>query len=146
MDTRDSHIAVASAGERRPTRMHRLGWLVVGLALIEGGWLAFDGIHALTTGDYVTASSGDYAGQLGPWSTLVAAAGIPPRSIGMKVAHLVIGIAWFFAIGLFAGRHRMGRTSMLLCSIAGAWYLPFGTIIGAIIFILLFTRPLRASA
>jgi hypothetical protein len=28
------------------------------LALLEGGWLAFDGIHAFATGDYVTPSSG----------------------------------------------------------------------------------------
>ena len=47
--------------------MHWPEWVVVALALIEGGWLAFDGGSALVVGDYVTPDSGQYAGQLGPW-------------------------------------------------------------------------------
>ncbi len=38
--------------------MNWLVWIVVLLAFVEGGWLAFDGGHALVTGDYVTPSSG----------------------------------------------------------------------------------------
>ncbi len=56
--------------------MHWLGWVVAALALIEGGWLAFDGGRALIVGDYVTPSSGPSAGQLGPWSKVVSALGI----------------------------------------------------------------------
>jgi hypothetical protein len=48
--------------------MDRLDWLIVALALLEGSWLAFDGAHALITGDYVTPKTGRYAGQLGPIS------------------------------------------------------------------------------
>jgi hypothetical protein len=54
---------------------------LVGIAAaFEAGYMVFDGIHALTRGDYVTAAAGDYAGQLGPWATIVAAVGIDPRS------------------------------------------------------------------
>ena len=56
--------------------MHWTGWVVVLFAFLEGGWFAFDGGHALVTGDYVTPSSGQYADQLGPWSKLVAGLGI----------------------------------------------------------------------
>lgn len=58
--------------------------MIAALALFEAGWMAFDGVRALATGDYVTPSSGPYAGQLGPWSQVVSAVGIPPRSTAMK--------------------------------------------------------------
>ena len=45
--------------------MHWLGWVVLLLAFTEGGWLAFDGGHALVVGDYVTPRTGRFAGQLG---------------------------------------------------------------------------------
>jgi len=38
------------------------------LAAVEAGWMLFDGSRALIVGDYVTAKSGPYAGQLGPWT------------------------------------------------------------------------------
>ena len=44
--------------------MHWLGWVVLALALIEGGWLAFDGGHALILGDYVTPESAPLRGWL----------------------------------------------------------------------------------
>ena len=34
--------------------MSWIGWIVLLLALVEGGWFAFDGATALVTGDYVT--------------------------------------------------------------------------------------------
>ena len=48
-------------------------WLIVLLVALNAGWMIFDGTRALTVGDYVTAASGDRAGQLGPWATLVKA-------------------------------------------------------------------------
>ena len=78
--------------------MHWLGWIVVLLAIIEGGWLAYDGGHALILGDYVTPKSGQYQGQLGPWSKVVSAIGIEPRSTLMKCIHLIFGIAWIVGL------------------------------------------------
>ncbi len=47
--------------------MHWLDWIVVTLAFVEGGWLAFDGGHALVTGDYVTPKlvGGPYTSMMG---------------------------------------------------------------------------------
>jgi hypothetical protein len=64
--------------------------VVVSIALVLGGWLAFDGIRALTKGDYVTARGG----KLGPWSRIVSSFGLRPRSTGMKLVHVILGIAW----------------------------------------------------
>ena len=60
---------------------HWLSWVVVLCALTEAGWLAFDGGHALVTGDYVTPNEGPYAGQLGPWSAPGRSSSSPSGSI-----------------------------------------------------------------
>lgn len=56
--------------------MHWLAGVVLVLAFIEAGWMAFDGGRALVVGDYVTPRSGQYAGQLGPWAKVVSTVGI----------------------------------------------------------------------
>lgn len=118
-------------------------WVILVLALVEGGWLAFDGGRALLVGDYVTPSSGPYAGKLGPWSKLVSAAGIEPRSTLMKSIHLVLGGAWLVVMGAFAARAPRGRRAMLVCAVLGLWYLPFGTLMSFVQIVLLLAPDLR---
>src|SRR5436309_15199715 len=103
---------------------------IAALGLIEGCWMAFDGTRALTLGDYVTPSSGAYAGQLGPWHYVVSAVGIPPRSAAMKLIFVAYGIAWIsIAFGL-ASRLEWALLALLIPRLATFWYLPVGTIIG----------------
>lgn len=125
--------------------MHWLGWIVVVLALVEGGWLALDGGHALVTGDYVTPSSGPHAGELGLWSKVVAAVGIAPRSTFMKSVHLIIGSIWIVMIVCFVARLSWAWTGMLVCAVAGMWYLPFGTLLSVIQILLLLIPSVRSS-
>ena len=101
--------------------------IVLLLALLEAGWLAFDGTRALVVGDYVTPRSGPHAGQLGPWSKLVAAVGIEPRSTLMKMIHVTLGVAWLAVAVAYAVGVRWARQGMLVCAILGLWYLPIGT-------------------
>ena len=124
--------------------MHWLGWIVLFLAFVEGGWLAFDGGRALVVGDYVTPSSGQYAGQLGPWSKLVSNAGIDPHSTLMKSIHLLLGCAWLVVMVCFAMGLPWAWTGMLLCAILGLWYLPFGTLLSVIQIVLLLLPSLRS--
>lgn len=124
--------------------MHWLGWIVIVLALVEGGWFAFDGAHAFARGDYVTPRSGPYAGQLGPWSKLVEKVGIPPRSTLMKAIHVGLGAAWLVALVAFALGQAWAWKAMLACAVAGLWYLPFGTLLSVIQIALLLLPPLRA--
>ena len=126
--------------------MHWLARIVVVLALIEGGWLAFDGARAFVVGDYLTPSSGPYAGQLGPWSKLVEAVGIEPRSALMKSIHLGLGVAWLGAVAGYLRGARWGRRSLLTCAALGLWYLPFGTILSIAQIILLLLPPLRGRS
>jgi hypothetical protein len=120
--------------------------MIILLAIVAAGWLAFDGAHALISGDYVTPKSGPHAGQLGPWSKLLAAVGLDPRSFLVKCLHLVIGVAWVGATVCFALRVRGAWYGMLICAIAGLWYLPFGTLISLAVIGLLFLPAVRTRS
>jgi len=124
-------------------RMPWLGWVVVLLALVEGGWLVFDGAHGLLTGDYVTPSSGARAGQLGPWSELFLALGIDPRSTLVMSIHVGLGGTWLLALAAFVKRVPGSRLGLIVCAVLGLWYLPWGTLLSAIQLVLLTRRSLR---
>ena len=106
--------------------------VLVALVLFEAGWMAFDGAHALVTGDYVTPSTGPYAGRLGPWADVVSAAGIAPRSLTMKTVFLVYGVLWLGTAALLAGRLPRGRGILMALAAGALWYLPFGTLVSLI--------------
>ena len=126
-------------------KMHWIGWIVIVLALLEGGWLAFDGAHAFVTGDYITPESGSYAGQLGPWATLCNGMGIDPHSTLVKAVHVGLGSLWLLVVLCFAFRLSWAWTGMLTCAIAGLWYLPFGTLLSVVQIALLFLPPVRQA-
>lgn len=126
-------------------KMHWLRWVVVALALIEGGWLAFDGGRALLVGDYVTPKSGEYAGQLGPWAKVVSAVGIEPRSTLMKSIHLVLGLTWLGLTICFVLRWSWAWSGMVLCAVLALWYLPFGTLLSLVQIVLLFLPAVRGA-
>ncbi len=124
--------------------MHWLGWMVLALAFIEGGWLAFDGSRALVVGDYVTPKSGRHAGQLGPWANIVSTVGIEPRSTLMKSIHVALGAGWLLVMVCFALRISWAWSGMLLFAVLGLWYLPFGTLLSVIQIVLLLIPALRS--
>src|SRR5574341_1642070 len=112
-------------------------WIAVILVIFTAGWMLFDGTRALMTGDYVTPRTGQYAGQLGPWSNLVKAIGIEPRSTLMKSIFIVYGliglaIAVSFILGL-----AWARGIMIIICILGLWFLPIGTVTNLTALILL---------
>ena len=127
----------------RAATNRRLVWILVLLAFVEGAWFAFDGSRALLTGDYVTPQSGEYAGQLGPWAALVTAVGMDPRSTLMKSIHVGLGLAWLAAGSGVALSRSWGWPAMFASAIASLWYLPIGTLFGAVQMILLFRPSVR---
>lgn len=122
-----------------------LKWIVVVLALFEAGWMTFDGMRALTVGDYVTPSSGPHAGELGPWSKVVSAIGVEPRSTAMKATFVVYGVVWLAIIVCFALGLSWAWKAMLIAAIGSLWYLPIGTAVSVLILVLLFMPGLRAA-
>src|SRR5258708_39359299 len=103
-------------------------WVAVVLIALSAGWMLFDGMRALMAGDYVTASSGPYAGQLGPWSGLVKAVGIEPRSALMKSIFVGYGLAALAVLVCFVIGLSWARTLLLVIAMLGLWYLPIGTV------------------
>ena len=107
--------------------------------------MVLDGGRALAGGGYITPSSGDHAGQLGPWARLVAAVGIPPESVGMKAAFVVLGLLWLaLAIGVALGS-PWARVTGLVLGVGTLWYLAPGTIISLAVILLLLTPPVRRA-
>ena len=119
-------------------------WAVIVLALLVPGWFAFDGARALAVGDYVTPKSGEHAGQLGPWSKVVSSIGIEPRSTGMKLIFLVLGVCGLAALVCFLLQLSWAWWAMLIMAILSLWYLPFGTLFSAIEIILLIFQRLKS--
>ncbi|MFZ5553106.1 MAG: hypothetical protein ACOZCO_08335 [Bacteroidota bacterium] len=112
-------------------------WIIVVLSLLNAGYMAVDGTKALTTGDYFRPSSGEYAGQLGPWTKLVEKIGIDPMSALMKSIFLVFGLAGLFITVAFAMNVSWSFKALLLFNIFCLWNLFFGTASCALQMILL---------
>ena len=108
--------------------MNWLRSIIIILALLQAGWMIFEGTRAFVVGDYVTATSGTYAGQLGPWSKVVRAAGIEPRSSFMKAIFVIYGLAWIFVIERFTQGLPWTWLAMFIAAVGTLWYLPFGTV------------------
>jgi hypothetical protein len=102
------------------------------IALLVGGWMAFDGAHALATGHYVTPASGPNAGRLGPWSHVVSAVGLDPGSAAVKWLHVILGVGWLAALLLFIVKPGVSWFALLGCAIFSLWYLPIGTVLSVV--------------
>jgi hypothetical protein len=113
-------------------------WVVIVLVGLTAGWMLFDGMHALVVGDYTTASSGEYAGQLGPWSNLVQAIGIDPRSTLMKSLFVIHGLAALAIVVCYMIDLPWAHRALMAVCILGLWFLPIGTVFNLAALTLLF--------
>lgn len=129
--------------EYRSRGMSPLHWIVVALAVIEAGWLAIDGGRAFVVGEYIIPKSGPYADQLGPWSTVVSAVGIEPRSVLMKSIHVGLGSAWLLIAAGYVLGLPWAWCGMLAGAVLSLWYLPFGTLLSLIQIVLLMLPQVR---
>jgi hypothetical protein len=111
-------------------------WLAVVLCAVQGGYMLFDGVRALTVGSYLTPRSGPHAGELGPWAQLVRAVGIRPESAGMKSAFVVLGVGYLVAAGAWAVGAEWARWLGLVLALGTLWYLVPGTMISVAVVLL----------
>lgn len=120
-----------------------LKWIIICVAVINFGFMAYDGIRALAIGDYVRPTEGEFAGQLGPWSHIVETIGIDPESNLMKGIFVLWGIAGLTAAFGFALDRSWSWKAMLMMSIASLWYLVPGTVLSALQLVLLLVPQVR---
>jgi hypothetical protein len=104
------------------------------------GYMTFDGGRALIKGDYIRPRSGAYAGQLGPWSKLVARIGINPESTTMKVVFLVWGLTGLLITLCFILKMNGAANALVVINVLSLWYLVPGTISSAFQIALLLIR------
>ncbi|MXM66143.1 hypothetical protein GR925_22540 [Streptomyces sp. HUCO-GS316] len=116
------------------------------LVVIIGGWMLFDGLHALLSGDFVTPTNAPHAGRLGPWADLLSAAGLDPRSMPVKVAFVGYASAYLAAGIAFAARVQGAWWAVLILAALGLWYLPFGTVANLAVVALVLAPALRTPA
>lgn len=122
-----------------------LRWLTVVLCVVQGGYMAVDGVRALAVGSYITPGSGEHTGELGPWARVVSAVGIPPESTAMKVGFVVLGGLWLaVAVGIALG-HGWAWVAGIAVAVGTLWYLVPGTVISLIVVGLLLTPPVRRA-
>jgi hypothetical protein len=114
-----------------------LKWIIILLASMNSLYMIYDGSRALITGDYLRPKSGEYAGQLGPWSKLAEKIGIDPMSTLMKCIFLFFGIAGLIVTIGFMMDLSWSWKTLLIFNICTTWNLFFGTASGILQIVLL---------
>jgi hypothetical protein len=112
----------------------KIGFLVI--AILNGGWMLFDGVHVLVKGKYFGPP------QPGPWSQVVTAVGLNPFSLGPLFVGL--GLLWIVAAGGILQGSSWAWLLAVIVSVASLWYIPIGTLLSviAILILLLFKASL----
>lgn len=102
-------------------------WVIIISAVLNYGFLTYDGSRGLIKGDYLRPKTGEYAGQLGPWAKGVSTVGIDPESTFMKSIFVVLGLGGLAITFCFAMGYAWSWAGMLTISIFTLWYLVPGT-------------------
>lgn len=123
--------------------MDWIRWLLAALVLLSGGWMVFDGFHALLKGDYLTPKKGPRAGQLGPWASIVSAVGVTPRSALMKWIFVVLGLVYLGMGAAFLAGVPGSTVGLVVVAALGLWYLPFGTLLNILVILLVVIGAVR---
>ncbi len=117
-----------------------LKWLIVTMSFIHFGYMFIDGLRGIIYGDYFRPGSGEYKGQLGPWSKAVRAIGINPESTLMMSIFVVLGIlGLMLAIGVVRNTYWT-HIGLLILSFLTLWYLIPGTVLSILIIVLLIIK------
>ena len=106
--------------------MKQIRTVVIVLAIVQAGFIAFDGARALRTGAYLTPRLGDYGGRLGEWTRVASTLGAPPRSRAAKWALVGYGAAWLCAAIAFANRAGGAWWAMFVFAAGALWYSSLG--------------------
>jgi hypothetical protein len=104
------------------------------IAVLNGGWMLFDGFHVLVTGKYFGPA------KPGPWADVVAAIGLNPYGFGPFF--VVLGILWIlFLVEVLRGS-RWGWWGALVVAVLTLWYVPVGAVlaVGYIVLLIFFKR------
>lgn len=123
---RTNRNRVYSATSKHNQLSNVLKWFTILLAMFSFVYMAAYGFIALIDGDYVRSASGEFAGELGPWSYLVSAVGIDPTSVIMKLCFLLWGLGGLSITVWFSLHPRKAWAPLFILNISSVWYLWIG--------------------
>jgi hypothetical protein len=95
---------------------------VILLAVLEAGWITFDGVRALKTGTYLKPRLGAYGGSVGEWTRVASVLGAPPGSTRAKRALIGYGLAWLGATFAFSRRAGWAWWMLFVFAAGALWY------------------------
>ena len=103
------------------------------MSLINGLWMLIDGVYVMLNGKYIGPE------KPGPWASILSLTGVDVFKLGPMF--IVFGIAWLvFVFGLLSSSSWAFWWGTVV-AVLTLWYLPFGTLISAIVIVaLLFFR------
>ncbi len=104
-------------------------WIAIFLALLNGGFMLFDGIHVLLKGKYIGPE------KPGPWANLFYKLNIDVFKLGPLF--ICFGLLWLVWLYSLVTQQSWSYTLGVAVCIATLWYLPVGTLFAAIILVLL---------
>jgi len=94
--------------------------IVSTIPVVVGGYMLFDGMHALLLGRF-------FGPGIGPWGFLVSLVGVDPTS--MAAPFVVEGSLWLFFLISGFYRRWWAWYGRVFTAIATLWYLPLGTVL-----------------
>jgi hypothetical protein len=103
--------------------------LIIGLSLLLGGWMLFDGIYVINNGRYYGPT------EPGPWHFIFKIIGINHLDLGPLF--ITYGIAWLYLVGFFWSAKDHGLKWLKYMAFGTLWYLIPGTVIAFILLLLL---------
>lgn len=119
-------------------------WIIIFLAVLNFGFMIFDGTRAIITGDYIRPKTGEYAGKLGPWSKVAGKIGINPEGNTMKSIFIVWGMVGMYFTVAFVADKPWAWKGMLIFNICSLWYAFMGTMSSSIqVVLLILTKLLK---
>lgn len=104
-----------------------IAWILFILALLNGGWMIFDGVHVLRHGKYFGPDVP------GPWRHGVEALGLDPLQLGP--VFVALGLGWIVAA--FLAKTGATDVALIAAAVLSLWYLPLGTVISIVVLALL---------
>ena len=100
------------------------------LAVLNGGWMIFDGVHVIKKGKYFGPP------EPGAWSKIISKCGINPFSIGPLF--ILLGVMWLISSTGLLLDYQWGYMAVLITAISTLWYIKVGTVISILTLFCLF--------
>ena len=107
--------------------MEIIKYIIIILSFVNSAYMGYDGVRALLKGDYIRPQTGEYAGQLGPWTKVVEKIGIDPMSNTMKCIFVLFGVTGLILTTCFAMNMSWAWKAMMIYNACCIWNLFFGT-------------------